>query len=147
MPEFSSVLFALALIVTSSIAGFLIKVLSGRGHQVSRQQKISLERLHAEKNGFPIRDFGKKATLIQFSTEYCGQCPGVRRALSQIEYRNGGVSFIEVDLTDRLDLAAHFSISQTPTVFVLNPSGEITFRISGAPKPGVIQAELEKLGV
>jgi len=51
-----------------------------------------------------------------------------------------------VDITDRLNLAAHFSVSQTPTVFLLDPKGEIKFRISGIPKPGLIQSELRKLG-
>jgi thioredoxin-like negative regulator of GroEL len=71
----------------------------------------------------------------------------VHRALSQIEYRNGGVVHAEVDITDRLDLAAHFKVSQTPTVFILNPLGKIVFRVSGVPKPGLIQQELEKLGI
>jgi thioredoxin-related protein len=53
---------------------------------------------------------------------------------------------LEVDITNRLDLAAHFQISQTPTVFILDQKGEIKFRVSGAPKPGVIQQELTKLG-
>jgi thioredoxin-like negative regulator of GroEL len=71
----------------------------------------------------------------------------VRRSLSQIEYRTGGVLHAEVDLTDRLDIAAKFNISQTPTVFILNDKGEVTFRVSGVPKPGLIQQELIKLGI
>ena len=94
-----------------------------------------------------MKELGKAATLLQFSTEYCGQCPGVRRSLSQIEYRSGGVIHAEVDLTDRLDLAAKFKISQTPTVFILNAKGKVTFRVSGVPKAGLIQQELVKLGI
>jgi len=85
--------------------------------------------------------------LVQFSTQYCGQCPGVRRALAKLEYRNGDVLFIEADITDRLNLAAHFNITQTPTVLVLNSAGVIKYRVGGAPKAGTIESELTKLGV
>jgi thiol-disulfide isomerase/thioredoxin len=83
---------------------------------------------------------------LQFSTEYCGQCPGVRRQLTDLEKQADGLLYLDVDITERLDLAAHFSVSQTPTVFVLNPRGEIKFRVAGTPKPGIIQNELKKLG-
>ena len=85
--------------------------------------------------------------MLQFSTEYCGQSPGVRRQLAQLEYRMGGLSHLEVDITDRIEIAAHFGISQTPTVFVLNPRGEIVYRVGGVPKLPLLLAELEKLGV
>jgi thiol-disulfide isomerase/thioredoxin len=145
--EISGIYLALGLFGLTLIAGIYFKVSSGSGRTVQRSQPIDLAELAAHKNGFLVKQLGKHATLLQFSTEYCGQCPGVRRALAQIEYRSGGVLHAEVDLTDRLDLAAKFNISQTPTVFILNSLGEVTFRVSGVPKPGVIQQELAKLGI
>lgn len=145
--ELSGIYLALGLFGLTLLAGIFYKVSAGSGRSVKRSFAIDLERLGAHKNGFAVKELGKSATLLQFSTEYCGQCPGVRRALSQIEYRTGGVLHAEVDLTDRLDLAAKFKISQTPTVFILNPKGEVTFRVSGVPKPGLIQQELAKLGI
>ncbi len=145
--EISGIYLALGLLGLTLAAGIFYKLSAGSGRAVVRSQIIDLERLSAHKNGFPIRELGKNATLLQFSTEYCGQCPSVRRSLSQIEYRTGGVLHAEVDLTDRLDIAAKFNISQTPTVFILNDKGEVTFRVSGVPKPGLIQQELTKLGI
>ena len=145
--EISGIYLALGLLGLTLVAGIFYKLSSGSGRSVLRSQIIDLARLGAHKNGFPIRELGKNATLLQFSTEYCGQCPAVRRSLSQIEYRTGGVLHAEVDLTDRLDIAAKFNISQTPTVFILNDIGEVTFRVSGVPKPGLIQQELTKLGI
>jgi thiol-disulfide isomerase/thioredoxin len=145
--EISGIYLALGLLGLTLIAGIFYKVSSGSGRSVTRSPAIDLERIGAHKNGFAVKELGKSATLLQFSTEYCGQCPGVRRSLSQIEYRTGGVLHAEVDLTDRLDLAAKFNISQTPTVFILNPKGEVTFRVSGVPKAGLIQQELAKLGI
>ena len=139
-------LAVIALVAIASLAGILFKLLSGRGREISSSETIDLTKLKAYKAGVLVRDFGKRATLLQFSTEFCSICPSVSRYLSQLEYRNGGLLHLEVDITNRLDLAAHFQVSQTPTVFILDPSGKIKFRVSGAPKPGVIQQELEKLG-
>lgn len=136
-----AVLLALAL-----IAGLWLNFSAGRGKQVSNREVIDLAKLKAKKGKGVAKSFGAKATLLQFSTEYCGQCPGVRRQLTEMEKQTEGLLYLDVDITDRLDLAAHFSVTQTPTVFLLNPKGEIKFRVAGTPKPGIIQNELKKIG-
>ena len=143
----TTIALTIALIIVATLAGFVYRFFHGRGHSVSGAQCINLEKLNISKNGDPVTAFGREATVVLFSTEYCGQCPAVIRALSKLEHRKGGLLFIEVDITQRIDLAAHFNINQTPTVFVLNPAGEIRFRVSGVPKPNAIDTELTKLGV
>jgi thiol-disulfide isomerase/thioredoxin len=143
----STIALSIALIVVATLAGLGYRFFQGRGHSVSGAQCIELEKLKILRNGADITEFGKEATVVLFSTEYCGKCPAVRRSLAKLEHRKGGLLFIEVDITHRINLAAHFNISQTPTVFILNPTGEIRFRIGGAPKPKTIETELEKLGV
>jgi hypothetical protein len=145
--EISGLFLALGLLGLTLAAGIFYKVSAGRGRSIQRSEVIDLSRIGAHKNGSPITQPGKSATLLLFSTEYCGQCPGVRRSLTQIENGSAGVLQAEVDLTDRLDLAARFNISQTPTVFILNALGELTFRVSGVPRQGLIQQELTKLGI
>jgi len=135
------------LLLAAVAAGISYRLLHGRGHKVAGKQRVDLGRLGATKNGVPTNVLGKKATLLQFSTEYCGQCPGVRRQLAQLEYRLGGLCHVEVDITERIEIAAKFNISQTPTIFVLNPSGELVYRIGGVPKMPLLMQELEKLGV
>ena len=143
----STIALSIALIVVATLAGLVYRFFRGRGRSVSGAQCIKLEKLKILKDGEEITKFGKEATVVLFSTEYCGQCPAVRRSLAKLEYRKGGLLFIEVDITNRINLAAHFNISQTPTVFILNPAGEIRFRIGGTPKTTTIETELEKLGV
>lgn len=143
----TSLIATLGLLALGVIGGLVFKVLQGKGRRVNTRELIDLRKLRATNNGLPINEYGKKATLVQFSTEYCGQCPGVRRTLSQLEYRLGGMSFAEVDITERLDLAAHFNISQTPTVFLLDERGRLIYRIGGVPKMNQLMQELEKLGV
>ena len=137
----------LGLVAVATAGGFVYKLLHGRGHKVSTKEIVSLGKLQASNNGIPITEYGKKATLVQFTTEYCGQCPGVRRTLLQLEYRLGGLRFAEVDITERLDVAAHFNISQTPTVFLLDEYGNLVYRVGGVPKLPQLMEELEKLGV
>lgn len=137
----------LGLVALALLSGLVFKVFQGRGHQVRKTETIDLAKLKAHRGGVPVTEYGKKATLVQFSTEYCGQCPGVRRALSQLEYRLGGLSFVEVDITERLDLAAHFNINQTPTVFLLNQKGSLVYRVGGVPKMNQLTEELRKLDV
>jgi thiol-disulfide isomerase/thioredoxin len=141
-----ALLSGLILLALSLAAGILLKLSTGRGKRVSTHEIIDLSKLKVKKGKSQVKTFGKKATLLQFSTEYCGQCPGVRRQLLEFEEQTAGLLYLDVDITDRLNLAAHFSVSQTPTVFVLDPKGEIKSRISGIPRPGVIQSELKKLG-
>jgi thiol-disulfide isomerase/thioredoxin len=141
-----ALLSGLILLALSLAAGIWLKFSTGRGKRVSTHEIIDLSKLKVKKGKSQVKTFGKKATLLQFSTEYCGQCPGVRRQLLELEEKTAGLLYLDVDITDRLNLAAHFSVSQTPTVFVLDPKGEIKSRISGIPRPGVIQSELKKLG-
>ena len=137
----------LGLLLAAVIGGTIYKYFQGKGRRVSSAEVIDLRKLRATSNGLPVTEYGKRATLVQFSTEYCGQCPGVKRTLSQLAYRTGGLAFAEVDITERLDLAAHFSISQTPTVFLLDDSGHVIYRVGGIPKMNQLNDELQKLGV
>ena len=136
---------SLGLVALTLLVGGGLKLATGRGKVVDSSEVIDLARIGATKNGFPFSELGKKATLLQFSTQYCGQCPGVARSLAQLEYRDGGLRHVEVDITERIELAAHFSVSQTPTIFILDSTGRIRSKISGVPKPGAILQELERL--
>lgn len=137
----------LALVGAATLVGLAYRFLHGRGHRVKSKKKIDLERLGPKRNNQVTTALGAKATLLQFSTSYCGQCPGVRRQLVALDESLQGVHHLEVDITDRLDVAAHFGINQTPTVFLLNDKGELVYRVGGIPNVTKLKAELEKLGV
>ncbi len=137
----------LALVGAATLVGLAYRFLHGRGHRVKSKKKIDLERLRPKRNNQVTTALGAKATLLQFSTSYCGQCPGVRRQLLALDESLQGVHHLEVDITDRLDVAAHLGINQTPTVFLLNDKGELVYRVGGIPNVTKLKAELEKLGV
>lgn len=104
-----------------------------RGHQVSPADLAS------------TASFGERATLLQFSTEFCARCPAARVLLAQIASEHLGVSHLDVDLTHRADLARRFDILQTPTTFILDATGLVRARVGGAPHSRVVSAHLETI--
>jgi hypothetical protein len=52
---------------------------------------------------------------------------------------------IDLDISNRLDIAKTFSILQTPTILILNSRGVVISRIAGAPKQSTIETEIERL--
>jgi thiol-disulfide isomerase/thioredoxin len=85
------------------------------------------------------------ATLVQFSTEYCAQCPATRRLLSGVARERGGVAFLDVDLTRDPDLARRLGILQTPTVFILDGAGRLVGRVGGTPRRTELVGVLDTL--
>jgi thiol-disulfide isomerase/thioredoxin len=106
---------------------------------------VDLEKLKASKDGVAVTEFGALATLLQFSTEVCSVCVATARLYQQLEASTPGLKHIEVDITHRMDLAAHFSIMQTPTTLILDKHGMVKARIGGAPRQNVITEEIKKL--
>jgi thiol-disulfide isomerase/thioredoxin len=97
----------------------------------------SRESLTAADLGAPL---GKRATLVQFSTEFCSNCPPTRRMLGQVAAEHDGIELVEVDAAARLDLTRRLNVMSTPTVLVLGPDGTIASRASGLPRKADVQA-------
>jgi hypothetical protein len=89
--------------------------------------------------------FGTRATLVQFSTDFCARCPGTHRLLGAVADARPGVVHLDVDLTHRADLANRFNILQTPTTIVLDGSGRIRAWVSGVPDRVRLTRQLDEL--
>ncbi len=85
-------------------------------------------RLGAAELGEPL---GPRATLLQFSSEFCAPCRATRRILAEVASDADGVRHVEVDAGERMDLVRLLDVRRTPTVFVLGPGGQIARRGSG----------------
>lgn len=77
---------------------------------------------------------GERATLVQFSTAFCQPCRATRRVLADVSGLVPGVAHVEVDAESRLDLVRRFDVRSTPTVLVLDSSGNIVKRAAGLPR-------------
>jgi thiol-disulfide isomerase/thioredoxin len=77
---------------------------------------------------------GERATLVQFSTAFCQPCRATRRVLAGVGELVPGVAHVEIDAESRLDLVRRLGVTATPTVFVLDSSGNIVKKAAGQPR-------------
>lgn len=124
MPVSTALLLAGALVTVAILFGIAMRMLDGR-----RRRGGDL-RMRAEDLDVP---HVPGVTLVQFSTQWCARCPHVRRLLSEISTHRRDVNFLEIDLTDRGDLAARYRVLQTPTTFLVDASGLVLSRWAGVP--------------
>ncbi|MCS5719632.1 thioredoxin family protein [Herbiconiux sp. CPCC 205763] len=136
--------FLIGLVAVSTLVGFAWKSRQGAARAVAAQPSVPPELFDAAAGTTPPR-FGERATLVQFSTEFCSGCPATRRVLAEISTRTSGVSYLDVDVTHRPDLVQRFSILQTPTTLILDRDGVVRTRIGGAVRRAVVETRLKEL--
>ncbi len=90
-------------------------------------------------------DLGERATLVQFSSAFCAPCRVTRRTLEEVARIVPGVTHVEVDAEDNLDLVRRVGIMRTPTTLVLDASGREVKRAAGAPTKQAVIAGLDAL--
>ena len=136
---FVSALIGLALLLTATVAiGVLLQWRQGRPSRHIVHEVVQPQRLGAD-------SIGEVATLLQFSTELCARCPGVHRTLEAIAADHEGVRHLDIDLTNRPDIAKHFHVLQTPTTLMLDGAGVVRTRFGGVPSRDVLELELNRL--
>lgn len=132
----------LAVILLAVAGGIFYRLTTGKSKKVSEGVKVDLKEIAAVKNGEPFTAFDRKVTFLQFSSQYCTQCGPTARLLGELEQADPNVRHIEVDITERLDLARKYNVLQTPTTLVLDRKGNVKSRIGGAPKQQTLEAEI-----
>lgn len=86
---------------------------------------------------------GERATLLQFSSAFCAPCRATRRILADVSAAVPGVTHVEVDAEEHLDLVRRLGVLRTPTTLVLDAAGREIARASGAPRPTQVLAALD----
>ena len=89
--------------------------------------------------GVPL---GEQATLVQFSSAFCTPCRATRVVLGDVAGMVPGVAHVEVDAESHLDLVRRLDVTRTPTVLVLDSTGRIRSRATGAPRRADVIAAL-----
>lgn len=133
------VLIVLAALLAATIGGAgYVRWQLGRPAPHTPHEVVKPERLGAD-------GLGESATLLQFSTQRCGRCSGAHRTLARIADERDGVRHLDIDLTDRPDIARHFRVLQTPTTLILDAEGAIQTRFGGVPRRDVVELEVARL--
>jgi thiol-disulfide isomerase/thioredoxin len=82
----------------------------------------------------PADQLGERATLLQFSSAFCAPCRATRRELADVAGAVPGVTHVEVDAEEHLDLVRRVGVLRTPTTLVLDSRGQEVTRAAGAPR-------------
>lgn len=117
-----------ALLVVASLALVAARRREGVLHPLTAPGEAPTALLTEEDLGQAL---GARATLVQLSSPGCATCPQVRRVLRALAAERPGVVHVEIDATQRLDLARRLNVLRTPTVLVLGRHGELRARTSG----------------
>jgi thioredoxin-like negative regulator of GroEL len=120
----------LVVLAAASAAGLRMRARSGR----FRAQAAALTEADLGAS------LGERATLVQFSSEFCAYCGPTRQVLAEIARSRDGVALVEIDAAQRMDLAKRLNVFSTPTVFVLAADGSIAQRASGQPRKADVLA-------
>ncbi len=79
-------------------------------------------------------DLGSRATLLQFSSAFCGPCRATRLLIEDVTADMADVAHVEVDAEANLELVRQLDIRSTPTTLFLDATGHEVGRAVGAPK-------------
>lgn len=76
---------------------------------------------------------GERATLLQFSSAFCAPCRATRRVLGEVVDLVPGVTHVEVDAEQHLEVVRTLRVLRTPTTLILDADGREVSRASGLP--------------
>jgi thiol-disulfide isomerase/thioredoxin len=88
---------------------------------------------------------GDRATLLQFSSAFCAPCRATRRVLGEVVDLVPGVTHLEVDAEQHLEVVRALHVLRTPTTLILDPDGHEVSRASGLPARDQVLAALAKV--
>ncbi|KUL45200.1 TlpA family protein disulfide reductase [Streptomyces regalis] len=132
----TGIVVCVAVLAAASAYGVLHRRLSGRVRVRGRDDG---KRLGAAELG---EELGERATLVQFSSAFCAPCRATRRVLGEVAAMVPGVTHVEIDAEDKLDLVRRLDILKTPTVLVLDADGTVVRRATGQPRKADVIAAL-----
>jgi thioredoxin-related protein len=78
--------------------------------------------------------YGKRATVVIFSTTFCSECRSAKALISDVTSTLSDISYIEIDAESNLELVRKVDIRSTPTTIFLDKEGFEIARATGAPK-------------
>ncbi len=88
---------------------------------------------------------GERATLLQFSSAFCAPCRATRRVLGEVVDLVPGVTHVEVDAEQHLEVVRTLRVLRTPTTLILDPRGHEVSRAAGLPARDQVLAALARV--
>ena len=132
----NSPLLLLMLLALATGIGFRIRATQGR-----IKEKKGLQISAAEIG----TAFGRRATVVQFSTTFCSSCRAAKALISDVVSKRDDVKFVEIDAESNLELVRKLNIKSTPTTIFIDATGFEIARAVGAPKRDQVTAAINRL--
>ena len=139
------------LLALATALGLLLRSRTGRARVVTSQRSDATTVADlADREAF-----GTAATLLQFSTPTCARCPATARQLDAVAasksttttttttHGPARVRRLEIDLSERPELARRFDVMQTPTVLLVDGTQTVRARFGGPPRQPELIAALD----
>ncbi|HEX4700649.1 MAG TPA: thioredoxin family protein [Pseudonocardiaceae bacterium] len=73
-------------------------------------------------------------TLLQVSTTFCAPCRHARTVLRHLADGTDGLTHVELDVTDRPEIATSLGVLRTPTTVAFTSDGTELLRVGGVPR-------------
>lgn len=132
----NSPLLLLMLLALATGIGFRIRATQGR-----IKEKKGLQ-ISATEIGTA---FGRRATVVQFSTTFCSSCRAAKALISDVVSKRDDVKYVEIDAESNLELVRKLNIKSTPTTIFVDATGFEIARAVGAPKRDQVTAAVNRL--
>ena len=118
------------LVGTLVVAGVLVWLLQAREGRIKQTSTVPAAGLPE-----PVRAaLAPGVTLVQVSTTFCAPCRHARAVLSRLADTTTGLTHVELDVTDRPEIATSLGVFRTPTTVAFTSDGTELLRVGGVPK-------------
>jgi thiol-disulfide isomerase/thioredoxin len=131
-------------ILSRSVLALAIVVIGIFGYWLINQRLL----VRAKSNIFTLFDqLPNKPVIVYFTTPDCAPCKTVQRpALSRISQILGdSLQVVEIDATQRPDLAKQWGVMSVPTTFLLDARGEARYVNNGVTRAEKLMEQLQTL--
>jgi len=120
---------------SSSLLVFILLISTVIGLLYRRRNGVITKkrRLHISEAEF-AGSYGKRVTILQFSTTFCSQCRAAKALISDVVKDQSDISYLEIDAESNLALVRKVDVRSTPTTIFLDRAGFEIARATGAPK-------------
>ncbi|WP_406639493.1 TlpA family protein disulfide reductase [Amycolatopsis sp. WGS_07] len=134
----------LATLIVATAAGLVMRARNGR----VRAAKPAAATRVLPAPVIEALDPQSAVTLVQISTTFCTPCRHTRAILSSLAEKTDGLHHVDLDVTERPEVAQALSVLSTPTTLALDPEGRELLRVGGVPKgPELLEALRPHLAV
>jgi thiol-disulfide isomerase/thioredoxin len=77
-------------------------------------------------------------TLVQISTTFCAPCRHAKAVLTSLAESTAGLHHVELDVTERPEVAQALGVLRTPTTLAIASDGRELLRVGGVPKASAL---------